>query len=74
VLPFVRLAALVGIVAPVAFALGLVLATWVNYDFMRELGLSVTDRGNSAWPSGLAQGPHGHQECDSGQVLAPMGG
>jgi hypothetical protein len=58
-LPFVRLAALVGIVAPVAFALGLVLATWANYDFMRELGFSVTDHGDSAWPSGLAQGPHG---------------
>jgi pimeloyl-ACP methyl ester carboxylesterase len=53
------MAALAGIVAPIAFALGLLLVTWAEYDFMRELGFSVTDHGDSAWPSGLAQGPHG---------------
>jgi Protein of unknown function (DUF998) len=55
----VRLAALAGMVGPIAFAFGLACVTWTEYDFLRELGFSVTDHGDSAWPSGLAQGPHG---------------
>jgi Protein of unknown function (DUF998) len=58
-LSLVRIAALAGIVAPIVFAVGLVLVTWAEYDFLRGLGFSVTDHGDSAWPSGLAQGPHG---------------
>ncbi len=53
------MAALAGIGAPIVFAVGLVLVTWAEYDFLRGLGFSVTDHGDSAWPSGLAQGPHG---------------
>jgi len=41
------------------FSLGLVLSTWAQWDYVRELGFSLTDHGDSAWPSGLAQGPHG---------------
>ena len=53
------MAALAGIVAPIAVAFGLGLVTRAEYDFLRGLGFSVTDHGESAWPSGLAQGPHG---------------
>lgn len=55
----IRMAALAGMVAPIAFAVGLALVTWAEYDFLRGLGFSLTDHGDSAWPSGLAQGPHG---------------
>ncbi len=58
-LTLVRMAALAGMGAPIVFAVGLVLVTWAEYDFLRGLGFSVTDHGDSAWPSGLAQGPHG---------------
>lgn len=48
-----------GLVAPVLFAVGLVVITWAEWDYMRGLGFSLTDHGESAWPSGLAQGPIG---------------
>lgn len=54
-----RAAALAGTAAPPVFAVGAALATWANLDFMRGLGWSLLDHGDSAWPSGLAQGPHG---------------
>jgi hypothetical protein len=48
-----------GLIAPLLFALGLVLITWAEYDYLREIGFSVGHHHDSAWPSGLAQGPHG---------------
>lgn len=51
--------ALAGRAAPPLFALGLVLTTWAQWDYLRGLGFSLTDHGESAWPSGLAQGPTG---------------
>ena len=53
------MAALSGMVAPALFLAGVIVITWVEYDFMHELGWSLTDHGDSAWPSGLAQWPHG---------------
>lgn len=54
-----RVAALAGLVAPVLFASALIIITWAEHDFVRGLGWTPTDHGDSAWPSGLAQGPHG---------------
>jgi hypothetical protein len=48
-----------GLVAPVLFVVGLVIITWVEWDFLRSLGFKFTDHGESAWPSSLAQGPIG---------------
>jgi hypothetical protein len=53
-----------GIVAPPLFATGLVALTLLQWDYVRDLGFSWSDHGDSAWPSGLAQGPIGF-----GQVL-----
>lgn len=57
--PAVRRAAIAGLFGPVLFALGLVAITWAEWDYLRRLGFSLTDHGDSAWPSGLAQGPVG---------------
>lgn len=53
------IAARAGIAAPIVFVVGLILITWASLDFMRGLGWSIWDHGDSAWPSGLAQGPYG---------------
>jgi hypothetical protein len=45
--------------APALFALGVVVITWAEWDYLRGLGFTLTDHGDSAWPSGLAQGPVG---------------
>jgi hypothetical protein len=39
--------------------LGVVVITWAEWDYLRGLGFTLTDHGESAWPSGLAQGPVG---------------
>lgn len=54
-----RLAALAGMAAPVVFVVAVILITWAEYDFVRGLGWAVADHRDSAWPSSLAQGPHG---------------
>jgi hypothetical protein len=48
-----------GVAAPALFALGVVLITWAEWDLLRGLGFTLTAHGESAWPSGLAQGPVG---------------
>jgi hypothetical protein len=53
-----------GLVAPPLFATGLVALTLLQWDYLRDLGFRWSDHGDSAWPSGLAQGPIGF-----GQVL-----
>lgn len=45
-----------GITAPIVLVLGLVLITWLEWDFLRSLGFTLTDHGQSNWPSSLAQG------------------
>jgi hypothetical protein len=57
--PALRRAAAAGLLGPVLFALGLVVITWAEWDYLRGLGFSLADHGESAWPSGLAQGPVG---------------
>lgn len=52
-------AAQAGVVAPALFAVGLAVITWAEWDYLRGLGFTLTDHGDSAWPSGLAQGPLG---------------
>jgi Protein of unknown function (DUF998) len=52
-------AALAGMAAPPLFIAGLVVITWASWDYLTGLGFSLTDHGDSAWPSGLAQGPVG---------------
>lgn len=54
-----RLAAFAGMTAPILFVASVIVITWAEYEFVRSLGWSVTAHGESAWPSGLAQGPHG---------------
>jgi hypothetical protein len=54
-----RRAAQAGVAAPALFALGVVVITWAEWDYLRGLGFTLTDHGHSAWPSGLAQGPVG---------------
>lgn len=56
---FRRPATLAGMVAPALFAVALIGITWAEYDFVQGLGWTLTDHSDSAWPSGLAQGPHG---------------
>lgn len=56
---FRRVAGRAGMLAPVVFLTGVTLITWAEYEFMSGLGWTITDHGDSAWPSGLAQGPHG---------------
>lgn len=48
-----------GVAAPALFALGAAVITWAEWDYLRGLGFTLTDHGDSAWPSGLAQGPVG---------------
>jgi hypothetical protein len=45
--------------APVLFTAGLVAGTWASWDYLTDLGFSLGDHSESAWPSGLAQGPVG---------------
>jgi hypothetical protein len=52
-------AALAGMAAPPLFVAGLVVITWASWDYLTGLGFSLTGHGDSAWPSGLAQGPVG---------------
>ena len=47
-----RAGAIAGVLAPFVFLLGAVVISWLETDFMEELGWEV-------WPSGLALGPHG---------------
>lgn len=54
---FIRLAAICGLIGPLAFGVVLTALTFAEYDFMRSLGwrpMHVID-----WPSGLALGPYG---------------
>jgi hypothetical protein len=48
-----------GLIAPPLFAIGLVALTLLQWDYLRDLGFRWTDHADSAWPSGLAQGPVG---------------
>jgi len=48
-----------GLVAPPLFAMGLVALTLLQWDYLRDLGFSWTNHGDSAWPSGRARGPVG---------------
>jgi hypothetical protein len=48
-----------GLVAPPLFATGLVGLSLLQWHYLRDLGFSWSDHGDSAWPSGLAQGPVG---------------
>lgn len=52
-------AALAGMAAPPLFVAGLVVITWASWDFLTGFGFSLTNHRESAWPSGLAQGPVG---------------
>jgi Protein of unknown function (DUF998) len=52
VAPTLRFGAIAGAVSPYLFLLGTVAISWLERDFMDELGWDV-------WPSGLALGPHG---------------
>lgn len=70
--PSRSLAAAAGVVAPVLFAAALLVITWAEYDFMREIGFRVTDHGESAWPSGLAQGPHGWAQIANYSVFGAL--
>lgn len=54
-----RIAALAGIAAPLIFWAGIVLATWLAWDFLHAQGWSVLDQGNVPWPSGTALAEHG---------------
>jgi hypothetical protein len=65
-----RLAATAGIVGPTVFAVSLILISWIQIDFLRSLGWSVWDHKESAWPSGLAQGPYGWAQIVNYAVAA----
>lgn len=47
-----RRGAMMGIVAPLFFLVGVVVISWIERDFMNDLGWDV-------WPSGTALGPYG---------------
>ena len=54
-----RLGALAGMVAPAIFFAGVVLATWLGWDYLHNHGWELTDHGNVPWPSGTALAEHG---------------
>ena len=55
----VRWAALAGVVGPPLFGAGIVLATLLQYDFLRGLGWHPIDASPVPYPSALALGPYG---------------
>jgi hypothetical protein len=55
----VRWAALAGMVGPPLFAAVIVLATLLQYDFLRGLGWHPIDASPVPYPSALALGPYG---------------
>ena len=54
-----RIAALAGIAAPLIFLAGIILATWLAWDYLHARGWSVLDQGDVPWPSGTALAEHG---------------
>lgn len=55
----IRSAAVFGVVGPVLLGSVIAALTWLQRDFMRELGWHPLEAPTLDWPSGLALGPYG---------------